>query len=237
MNPSYFYNQYKFYKDKRAWLNQGGEITIDYPIIDEHALQAGDIDFHYFNQDLLVANDIYKRNPKRHIDIGSRIDGFVSHLAVFREVEVFDVRPMHMTLHKNIIFTQINISKIRGIQKADSISCLHAIEHFGLGRYGDSIDVDGHLKGLKNIISMMNNKGILYLSFPIGKADEVYFNAHRVFNPKSILQYDFVMDNLKLVNFDYVDDDGKLYRSFDIFEKTPNVNKYGCGIYTFQRKT
>ena len=83
----------------------------------------------------------------------------------------------------------------------------------------------------------MTDTSIAFEVYLLEEPDEVYFNAHRVFNPKSILQYDFVMDNLKLVNFDYVDDDGKLYRSFDIFEKTPNVNKYGCGIYTFQRKT
>jgi hypothetical protein len=31
------------------------------------------------------------------------------------------------------------------INCCDSISSLHAIEHFGLGRYGDTIDVNGHL--------------------------------------------------------------------------------------------
>jgi hypothetical protein len=30
----------------------------------------------------------------------------------------------------------------------DSLSCLHALEHFGLGRYGDPIDPRGHEKGI-----------------------------------------------------------------------------------------
>ena len=33
----------------------------------------------------------------------------------------------------------------------DSISCLHALEHFGLGRYNDPLDPNGHLKGFNNI--------------------------------------------------------------------------------------
>jgi len=28
------------------------------------------------------------------VDIGSRVDGFVAHVASFREIEVFDVRPI-----------------------------------------------------------------------------------------------------------------------------------------------
>ena len=32
-------------------------------------------------------------NPLKHVDVGSRIDGFVAHLACMREVEVFDIRP------------------------------------------------------------------------------------------------------------------------------------------------
>ena len=36
-------------------------------------------------------------------------------------------------------------------RNSDSISCLHAIEHFGLGRYGDPVDVLGHVKALDNI--------------------------------------------------------------------------------------
>lgn len=61
----------------------------------------------------------------------------------------------------------------------DSLSCLHTIEHFGLGRYGDPIEPDGHLKGLAQLKQMVAPGGILYLSTPIGPK-RVEFNAHRV---------------------------------------------------------
>ena len=41
-------------------------------------------------------------NLKRHVDIGSRLDGFVAHVASFREIEVLDIRPLKVNKHKNI---------------------------------------------------------------------------------------------------------------------------------------
>ena len=67
------------------------------------------------------------------------------------------------------------------------LSCLHAIEHFGLGRYNDPIDVDGHIKGITNLVKLVSTGGYLYISFPIGQNDEIYFNAHRVFRADTIL--------------------------------------------------
>jgi hypothetical protein len=47
----------------------------------------------YFWQDLMVARAIHDANPVKHVDIDSQVDGFVVHIASFREYEVFDVRP------------------------------------------------------------------------------------------------------------------------------------------------
>ena len=38
---------------------------------------AGVVKGHYFHQDLYCARKIYRRRPVRHLDIGSRLDGFV----------------------------------------------------------------------------------------------------------------------------------------------------------------
>jgi hypothetical protein len=67
----------------------------------------------------------------------------------------------------------------------DSLSCLHALEHFGLGRYGDPIDPSGFERGLCNMASLLTKGGIFYLSVPIG-IDRVEFNANRVFDPRII---------------------------------------------------
>ena len=117
--------------------------------------------------------------------------------------------------------------------KTDSVSCLHAIEHFGLGRYKDKIDPDGYKKAFLNIINIIKLNGMFYISFPIGEKNEVHFNAHRVFHPLDIFKWKGC-ESLDLIRFDYVDDMGNLHQNQKNNMKNINV-KYGCGIYSFKR--
>ena len=224
-----------FLSHRRKWLLQGGKIDSNFMILDDFKKTAGINKGHYFHQDLLVAQFIYENKPKRHIDIGSKIDGFVSHVASFREIEVLDIRKLDKTNHKNIKFTQMDIMQQNNeIGYTDSLSCLHALEHFGLGRYNDEIDIDGYKKGLRNMIQLLKKGGYFYVSFPIGSSDEVYFNAHRIFHPKSILLEDDIIKKMKLIRFDYVDDVGNLHIDIQL-KNFPENLKYGCGIYTFKK--
>jgi SAM-dependent methyltransferase len=226
----------KFLKHRKEWKKQGGKISTDYPFLHEFSSDVGKAHGQYFHQDLLVASFIFERNPKRHIDVGSRIDGFVAHVAAFREIEILDIRNLQPSEHKNIKYRQQNLMEDVEENITDSVSCLHAIEHFGLGRYGDPIDVNGHIKGITNLVRMLKPDGILYISFPIGPKDEVFFNAHRHFHPTSILEFDVVKENLKLLRFDYVDDEGKLHQNTDVTKIIDDAYK-GCGIYTFTKIT
>lgn len=212
----------------------GGIITHRYPILTDYHDSAGTATGHYFHQDLLVAQYIYENAPQRHIDIGSRIDGFVAHVASFRKIEILDIRDLAHSAHENITFLKADLTASDYVHEnvTDSISCLHAIEHFGLGRYNDQIDPAGHLKGITNIIKMLKKGGTLYLSFPIGKGNEVHFNAHRVFKPDDVFKWQPIIDaELEFLRFDYVDDRGDLHKNTKFNEiELPN---YGCGIYTF----
>jgi len=222
----------RYLKSYKEFLNLGGKIDVIYPIISDYNQNAGVQSGHYFHQDLLVAQLIYEAKPKRHIDVGSRIDGFVAHVATFRKLEVLDIRALPISIHNNIDFYQADLMGEVEESITDSVSCLHALEHFGLGRYNDKIDPDGHLKGLKNLIKMLEPGGRLYLSVPIGESDQVHFNAHRVFNPKTVLSW--VSKELVLQRFDYVDDAGDLFKDVEIDDLGVGLN-YGCGIYTFRK--
>ncbi len=144
----------------------------------------------YFFQDRLVARWLLAANPARHVDIGSRIDGFIGHLSVFREVEVIDIRPQPTPV-PGVKFHQIDLTEPLPKEwngTAESVSCLHTIEHFGLGRYGDAIDPGGHMKGLAQLKRMVRPGGRLYLSTPVGP-QRVEFNAHRVFSPATVISW------------------------------------------------
>jgi len=224
----------KYLSDRAAFKKAGGVITNTYAIYDDFKKQAGTASGHYFHQDLLVATFIKQSNPARHIDVGSSIEGFVAHVASYREIEVFDIRPLRNIGHKQIRFVQGNLMELDPslVAICDSLSCLHALEHFGLGRYGDPIDPRGHLKGFNNFHRMLKRRGTLYISFPIGKS-AVHFNAHRIFDPTEIL--DWSKDLFELIRFDYVDDAGSLRCNASL--SPPPVVSYGCGIYTLKKTT
>lgn len=192
----------------------------------------------YFWQDLYAAQKIFTANPEYHVDIGSRVDGFVAHIASFRKVEVFDVRP-NASIIPNIAFKTADIMDIGSIEEnyCDSISCLHALEHFGLGRYGDPINLDGWKIGLKTIAKMLRKEGLLYLTVPSGKP-RVYFNAHRVLSPVEILE-EAQLNSLKLIEFS-ICDDIRGFKSENIFswESHEFVNSaYRLCFYIFKKQT
>lgn len=224
----------KYISDGKKFRGLGGSISHRYPIWADYRKQAGSASGDYFHQDLLVASFIYDSSPRNHIDVGSRVDGFVAHVAAFRKIQVLDIRPLTPLGHPNIEFIQADLMSGSGLLPAvDSLSSLHAIEHFGLGRYGDPIDPDGYQKGFCNLVAMLEVGGTLYISFPIGRQNETHFNAHRVFHPRDILQWR-AGKQLELVRFDYVDDSGNLHRNIDLLNQEIDVG-LGCGIYTFKK--
>lgn len=191
----YLIDSFKFLK-KRGF----SRITFS-PILTDFHDEAGLATGHYFWQDLICAKWIYEANPKTHFDVGSRIDGFIAHLLSFREVMLVDIRNLDQDIPNLITINgdaQIGFGKIQ--EKFDSVSSLHSIEHFGLGRYGDTIDPDGHIKGLVNISSMVESGGYLYLSFPIG-VSKIEFNAQRIVSPEFPFKYlpDFILVDFVLI--------------------------------------
>ena len=221
----------KFFADVIKYKKANGKINYLFPVIGEHVKNSGEIVPHYFYQDLIVAEKIYKNNPIKHVDFGSRLDGFITHIASFRKVEVFDIRYNKIN-HKNIKFYKLDINNINKKNYTDSLSCLHTLEHFGLGRYGDKIDPDGYKKGFNNLIKILKKNGLLYISFPISHVTENFFNAERRFNPLEVTKWS---KKLKLINFDYIDDNEKIYYNINLFKLNTKPLFNGCGIYTFKK--
>jgi SAM-dependent methyltransferase len=198
-----------------------------YPVLMDKYAGSGTAKGAYFHQDLLVAHRIFENNPKEHIDVGSRVDGFVAHVASFRSIKVMDIRPLDSTI-KNISFVQQDfMAPLREelIDSCDSLSCLHALEHFGLGRYGDPINYNGHIVGLENLSKLLKPGGKLYFSVPIGLPQRIEFHAHRIFSIKYLLAY--FEGKYRIDNFWYVDDEGKLHEN--VILKGQEIEKnYGC---------
>ncbi len=226
-----FLNQ--FLQFKKSYI---GAMTI-LPCLHDRVKEAGEIRNEYFWQDLLVAKMIFDASPEKHVDIGSRLDGFVAHLTAFREVEVFDIRPIGLKI-PNVVFKQCDFTKPINeiIDYCDSLSCLHALEHFGLGRYGDPIDPLGPQKAFSNMAKILKREGTFYLSVPIG-IERVEFNAHRIFDPSTILL--MAKNNLLSLFKAYLIKNGDI-KEFSVLDEDVLSElkslEYGLGLFIFRKQ-
>jgi len=207
------------------------------PCLHDWYEEGGTTKSEYFWQDLLVARMIFEARPAKHVDVGSRVDGFVAHVASFREIEVFDVRPI-TTKIPGVTFKQANLmNPVEGMSGyCDSLSCLHALEHFGLGRYGDPIDPKGYERGLANMACLLRENGVFYLSIPVG-IDRVEFNAHRVFDPRVIVNL-AMQHSLRLCALTVIQSGGKVETlSLDKARLSHLASqRYALGIFVFQKR-
>lgn len=223
-----------------AWLHfrKSYQGRLDFlPCLSDWHEEGGTTQTEYFLQDLYVARAIHQARPHKHVDIGSRIDGFVAHLASFRDVEVFDIRPVTSAI-EGVVFRQADLMNPSEslIDYCDSLSCLHALEHFGLGRYGDPIDPLGYVAGFENMIKILQPLGTFYLAVPVGQ-ERVEFNAHRVFNPLKLVQL-ASRKGLTLKALAWVGSDHKLMKTMEFPDNLEKLSKldYSLGIFTFIKK-
>lgn len=204
------------------------------PIYDDQE-GAASVDAHYFLQDHYMAKKIIQSGIKEHFDIGSRIDGFIMHLlSADVSCNLLDIRPFPIQI-EGLNFIQTDATNLSNIDdnSIDSISSLHAIEHFGLGRYGDSIDPYAWVKALNSISLKLKTGGYFYLGLPVGNRDVLHFNAHRVFKPTTIIES---LPNLKIVSFAYIHE--YRIRELDI-NNIASIDKqmgnYDCGLFVFTK--
>jgi hypothetical protein len=212
------------------------EKKYEFPCIHEYRGQAG-YPGTYFWQDLWGAQRIVANHPRKHYDIGSRVDGFISHMMLFPEIELhfIDIRPMNKLI-PGTYFVQADATNLEGIpdNSIESLSALCSFEHFGLGRYGDSVDPEACFKAFSAVQRVVKVGGYIYISVPVGE-NHVCFNAHRVFNPRTIIEeFDrCICEELSIID---LDSDPVIYKlpSPNAFAIEPNVDHY-CGLFMFRK--
>jgi hypothetical protein len=203
-----------------------------FPILTDMKSGAGTTGGHYFHQDLWAARKIFAARPAEHFDIGSRVDGFVAHLLVFMPVTVVDIRPLTSQV-TGLNFFRDDASELSNLMdnSVRSLSTLHTAEHFGLGRYTDPVDPQACFKFMASLQRVLAPRGRLYFSVPVGR-ERVEFNAHRVFDPSTILSTFSMLD---LVSFSYVGDDDLLYEDRDPLKLPPS--EMACGLFEFTKRS
>jgi hypothetical protein len=219
-------------------LSFRGNITFA-PCLHDRYESPGSIQNEYFWQDLHASQYVFDQNPSSLLDIGSRIDGYVAHVASFRTIDFVDIRPFSESV-RNINFICSDISSdsfpFADFPLYDFISCLHVLEHVGLGRYGDTINLSSYKMALRNISLLSASCAKFVLSVPIGR-ERVDFNANRIFNPAKLV-HDCYLYNFNLISFSYFLDnqsfspEASAYSS--VFHNISNVN-YALGFFVFAK--
>lgn len=185
-------------------------------------------DAHYLHQAAWLARRIAERRPARHVDIGSDVR-LIAVLSAFVAVDFVDFRPLPLSL-PGLACRAGDICRLGDAGGSiDSLSCLHVIEHIGLGRYGDPIDPEGPARAARELARVLAPEGTLYVSTPVGR-ERIEFNAHRVFDAA---RFAALFAPLRLQRFGFVDDDGSLRGDADVADT--RRCEYGCGLFEFSR--
>lgn len=188
-----------------------------------------EFDLHYVYHPAWAARVLMKVQPNKHIDISSTLH-FSSIISAFIPTEFYDYRPANI----NLVGLKSLKADLNNLPFEDnsiqSLSCMHTIEHIGLGRYGDTIDPNGDIKAINELKRVITKNGHLLFVVPIGRP-KIIFNAHRIYTYEMIINY---FKNFKLVEFSLISGiENKII--INASKNQSDLEDYGCGCFWFQK--
>ncbi|MEI7451737.1 MAG: DUF268 domain-containing protein [Candidatus Falkowbacteria bacterium] len=200
-----------------------------YTILGEDTANTG-FDRHYIYHPAWAARIIAHNKPEFHVDISSILN-FSTILSAFIPVHFYDYRPAAVILdglttdHADLLSLPFANNEVK------SLSCMHVVEHIGLGRYGDKIDPMADIKAINELKRVLAFNGDLLFVVPIGRP-KLAFNAHRVYSYAQIIDY---FKELRLVEFALIprkeDGDIVINPPIDLVDN----QDYGCGCFWFKK--
>jgi hypothetical protein len=145
-----------------------------------------------------------------------------------------DIRPAELHL-KNLTVQARDLTDDASWKDGEfeSLSCMHVVEHIGLGRYGDTLDVSADLRAINNLIRALKGKGQLLFVVPVGKP-EIYFNAHRVYSSKWITAH--FSEYCTLSEFYFIPAQSNILPVLNCDTEYADQFTYGCGCFHFIKK-
>lgn len=200
-----------------------------YPCLKDK-LTTTPFDPHYTYHPAWAARVLARTRPALHIDISS-ILSFSAVISAFVPVKFYDYRPAQLQLN-NFESGFADLKKLPfDNNSVESISCMHTIEHIGLGRYGDELDVQGDIKGINELKRVTRTGGTILFVTPVGRP-KIEYNAHRIYSYEQILSY---FEGCELIEFSLIPDSGDFISNAD--PALVNSQQYGCGCFWFKKKS
>lgn len=203
-----------------------------YPCLDDATSTTG-FDRHYIYHPAWAARIVKEIDPDLHIDLSSTLS-FCTLVSAFVKLDFYDYRPAQL----NLPDLSCKCADLLDLPFEDSsiasLSCMHVVEHIGLGRYGDPFDPEGDLKAIAELKRVLASGGNLLFVVPIGKCPKICFNAHRIYTYKQLLRY---FSDLELMEFALIPDDPAIGDLIvDASEELVNHCDCGCGCFWFRKQ-
>lgn len=191
---------------------------------------ATGFDHHYVYHTAWAARCLAADPPDEHNDIGSSLY-FAAIVSAFVPVKFHDYRPaaLHLT---NLACSRADLLNLPFADRSiSSLSCMHVLEHVGLGRYGDPLDPSGDLKAARELQRVLAPGGQLLMVAPVGR-QRIAFNAHRIYYHQTICSF---FQELLLEEFTLIPDDPARGLLSDATPQQADSQQYGCGCFRFRR--
>lgn len=205
-----------------------------FPCLHDRTAGTG-FDPHYIYHPAWAARVLAETRPAEHLDISSSLH-FCSLVSAFLPVRFYDYRPAELGLD-GLANGRADILALPFADgSVNSLSCMHVVEHVGLGRYGDPLDPGGDLKAMAELQRVLAPGANLLFVVPVGRP-RLMFNAHRIYSWQQIRS---AFASLELREFSLIPDlplpvrGGGLIRHAD--PDLVEEQGYGCGCFWFRRQ-
>ena len=202
-----------------------------YPCLND-ATSTTTYDRHYILHTGWAARLLARTKPATHVDIGSSLY-FVSIASAIVPFKFYDFRPASLPL-SGVATGPADLTKLPFADgEINSLSCMHVIEHVGLGRYGDPLDPLGDLKAARELQRVLSTGGQLLMVAPVGRS-RIMFNAHRIYSYQQMVQ---MFSTLRLSEFSLIPEDTQEPEL--ILHAPPErvrSQTYACGCFWFRKE-
>jgi len=188
-------------------------------------------DPHYIYHCAWAARVLAELKPPVHVDISSSLY-FCTQISAFFPVRFYDYRPAPILL-SNLQSARADLTALPFPDRSiGSMSCMHVVEHIGLGRYGDPLGPDDDLKAMAELARVLSPGGSLLFVVPVGKP-KVVFNAHRIYSYEQVVS---AFGRLELKQFALIPDNPlPVGLIVDADPADVQNQNYACGCFLFRR--